>query len=294
MAGKKLNHTSGRDRKVHTSSLQVEKGAFGLQRRGVLGDDVKVSREGATTKGWQGSYISGTRGSWTMEGTYELGEVVVEPLIGALTERVARKDDTPIERLESIRRTFEDADIRRGAAFVLGEIKDPRAIEPLLAALRDEDEEVRAEAGYALAEFGDVAIEPLLALMREEGVGEWAAYALARLGSSRVVEEMIRALTDEDAGVRKLAAYVLGDVGDKRAVEPLIGSLEDEDNEVRGHVVDALGSLKDRRAVEPLIGLLGDASPDIRMMAATSLGDIRDKRAVEPLIDALSDGDGGA
>ncbi len=44
----------------------------------------------------------------------------------------------------------EDWRIRWGAAYALGEIKDPRAVEPLIQALKDEDWYVRLRAANAL------------------------------------------------------------------------------------------------------------------------------------------------
>ncbi|MEX2738191.1 MAG: HEAT repeat domain-containing protein, partial [Candidatus Wukongarchaeota archaeon] len=46
----------------------------------------------------------------------------------------------------------EDAEIRREAAYNLGEMKDKRAVDPLIEALKDEDSSVREEAVWALAE----------------------------------------------------------------------------------------------------------------------------------------------
>ena len=44
----------------------------------------------------------------------------------------------------------EEWDVRQAAAEALGEIKDPRAVEPLIAALKDKDSDVRKAAAEAL------------------------------------------------------------------------------------------------------------------------------------------------
>jgi len=44
----------------------------------------------------------------------------------------------------------KDGDVRRAAAWALGELKDPRAVEPLISALKDEDVIVRYIAAEAL------------------------------------------------------------------------------------------------------------------------------------------------
>ena len=44
----------------------------------------------------------------------------------------------------------KDQDVRWEAALALGNIGDERAVEPLIEALKDEDEDVREAAGEAL------------------------------------------------------------------------------------------------------------------------------------------------
>src|SRR5579862_7868657 len=86
--------------------------------------------------------------------------------------------------------------VRRNAVEALGKIEDARAVEPLIGALRDTDEDVQQEAEAALGKIGAPAVEPL-----------------------------IGALSDRDRHVRERAAGALGEIGDARAVEPLIRAL---------------------------------------------------------------------
>ena len=53
-------------------------------------------------------------------------------------------------------------DIRRAAALALGEIKDSRVVEPLIAALNDEVLSVKSAAQQALATIGDPSVIPLI------------------------------------------------------------------------------------------------------------------------------------
>ncbi|MEO0137911.1 MAG: HEAT repeat domain-containing protein [candidate division WOR-3 bacterium] len=48
----------------------------------------------------------------------------------------------------------ENSDVRRCAAQALGKIKDNRAVEPLIAALKDEVSDVRRSAEEALKKIG--------------------------------------------------------------------------------------------------------------------------------------------
>ena len=81
--------------------------------------------------------------------------------------------------------------VRWKAAEALGEIRDPRAIDPLLRALRDGSPEVRAQAAISLGELGAVAAKEALAAAMENdpspAVREVAANALVRV--SRVRED---------------------------------------------------------------------------------------------------------
>jgi hypothetical protein len=87
----------------------------------------------------------------------------------------------------------EDPKIHFKAVDELRNLKDERAVEPLIQALKDEDRNVRCGAVIVLGEIGDV----------------------------RAVEPLIQALKDEDSVVRSLAAEALGKIGDERAVGPL-------------------------------------------------------------------------
>ena len=115
----------------------------------------------------------------------------------------------------------EDPRIRQTAAEILGRLKDPRAIGPLILALVDEASEVREAASEALKNF----------LFWEKSDA-----------ANRVVPELIVVLQDQrkDPEVRKNAAKALGKIKDPRAVEPLIATLKDKDSEVRWHAAEAL------------------------------------------------------
>jgi HEAT repeat protein len=155
-----------------------------------------------------------------------------------------------------------DAGVRWNAASALGDIKDPRAVASLIAALKDGDWRVRKVASEGLSKIGALAVEPLIA-----------------------------ALKDQDPLVRRAAIKALGEINDPRGVEPLIAALKDSSDEARQLAASALGDSRDPRAVEPLIAALKDANAWVRLDAASSLGEIKDPRAVEPLKAALNDTD---
>ena len=162
----------------------------------------------------------------------------------------------------------KDSDVRYAAAKALGEIKDPRAVEPLIAALGDESSGVRLAAAKSLGEIKDPrAVEPLSAALKDENkyVRRAAAHALDRLGWKPEQDEIAgwywMAKCDWDKCV------ALGAL----TVEPLIAALKDTDEEVRRAAAEALGKIKDRRAVEPLSAAFKDTDKDVRQAAAVSL-----------------------
>lgn len=184
------------------------------------------------------------------------------------------------------------ADVRASAAVSLGRIGDPRAVDPLIEALQDEDPEVRKNAAVALGEISDPrAVNPLIEVLDDENPEVWrnVTEALGKLGE-QAVDPLIMILIDEgqqSSDARSGAARALGKIGDPRAVEPLIVALKDEAYMVRSGAASALGEISDPRAVDPLIEALSDDEWVVLGSVATALGEIGDPKAVDPLIEAL-------
>jgi hypothetical protein len=93
------------------------------------------------------------------------------------------------DRVDDLTRTLrEDSSykVRTQAALVLGKLGDARAVEPLIAALRDDNEAVRAAAAAALGQLGDGRGATALAGLRQDSsslVRMSVEKALARLGT---------------------------------------------------------------------------------------------------------------
>jgi len=178
--------------------------------------------------------------------------------------------------------------IRSNAAGSLFELRDSRAVVPLIEALNDPDPEVRANVASALGWIGDErAVEPLIEKLNDEDgvVRGIAAVSLGALGDHRAVGPLIQALDDEDPIVRINAAVSLGMyLKDPSSVEPLIQALEDPDGFTRSRVAFALGELGDPRAIGPLTEALDDEEKDVREEAALALQKLgaRPDNAVPP------------
>jgi HEAT repeat protein len=167
------------------------------------------------------------------------------------------------------------AAVRVSAARALGEIGDPRAVDPLIQAFDDKVMEVRDAAVDALGKIGKPAVQPLGAVLQANDwhINRSAAKALGRIGDTLSVDYLIAALGDEKLKfmVRDDVITALGLTGDTRAVEPLIHRLKEEGQSVSANVVRVLGDFHDLRAIEPLKTVLKNKDERVRKAAAESL-----------------------
>jgi len=233
--------------------------------------------------------------------------------------RTSQATDVLLEALH-----HDEACVRETAAEALGETGDPRAVEPLIRAVRsDPSSDVRTQAVWALGDLRDSrAFEPLLQtlLTDEHGFpGMAAATVLPTFGRPELCDRLVAVLRDGNEVARSGAAVGLGALRDPRAVQPLIRALQDPRPGVLVEVIKALHQIGDERATEAILsfqrdrawpiresvaaflwvvrrpegvalltGMLGtDEESEPRAVAAWALGAYRDSRAVEALIAAL-------
>ena len=105
-----------------------------------------------------------------------------------------------IAALHALGRSLNHWNVQRAAATALGKIKDPRAVRPLIEALRSR--QTRSSAATALGEIRDPqAIDPLFVVLQDEP----AATALGSFGEP-VVQRLIARLNDKNWEVRANAA----------------------------------------------------------------------------------------
>jgi hypothetical protein len=161
------------------------------------------------------------------------------------------------ENVEKLIRKLEDkhAKVRQNAVDALVAIGPP-AVDPLIAALKDADRNVRRLAAEALGRIKDPrAVVPLEGTQRDPDPSvRWnAIVAIVALGNIRdPLDFLIPALKDADSSVRGNAANLLGKVNDPRVVEPLIAALKDADASVQRSALLALSRTKDPRAASPM------------------------------------------
>ena len=193
-----------------------------------------------------------------------------------------------------------NAETRRQAAEQLGQVKDGRAVEALIAALTggERDWSVLYAVATALEDIADPWAVPALveALWhhQDEFVRALAAGTLGKIGDTRAVEPLARALQEgggvEGMMVRGAAAWALGEIGGAQAVEALIAHLEWGDKfEVLCNVVYALGKIGGAQAVEPLARALGRVEDVVRRAVAETLVAMGGPQVVEALVRVLEE-----
>ena len=180
--------------------------------------------------------------------------------------------------------------LRRAEALVRR--RDVRALDLLIPALRWRDQTARGKAVALLARLGPRVVPRLLETLEraETATQRWgAAEALGRIGDSRAVPRLIRALGDPAMTVRRSAMIALLRLEAMDAVPHVVRRLQDESGGVRVLAANVLGRFADPRAVPALVQALGDSQWYVRQAAATALGEIGDLRAVGALEKATHD-----
>ncbi len=109
---------------------------------------------------------------------------------------------------------------RKYAAEVLGELKDTRAVQPLVAALTDEVGDVRQRAYDSLIKIGGVAVPMLVPLLasEEDELRQSVTEIIRKIGKP-AVEPLATALVDADDRLKARVMKVLERMGYKPKVK---------------------------------------------------------------------------
>jgi len=162
------------------------------------------------------------------EALVEIGRPAVLPLIGSL----------------------QDPFVGGSVMWILGEIRDERAIMPLISLLvrKRELNIFRRAVAMVLVKIGGASVELLIDALNSELmlVRKEVIQALGEIADSRATEPLIKILAnDEFSSVRKRAATALGNIGDQKAIDALKQAVtQEQDGAVKNEIDKVLKNLK--------------------------------------------------
>ena len=167
---------------------------------------------------------AGARNS-AIEALVHIGAETVDPLLGHIA--------TP------------DVDVRKFIIDILGDIRDPRAVLPLIERLNDADENISVATAEALGKIRDRRAVPALTVCLARYDQGWLDYA---------------------------AAEALGEIGDESALGPLIAALGR--SSLREPVLESLGKIGNVSTLAPLVAGLADPLRIVREVSVVALATI--------------------
>jgi HEAT repeat protein len=136
---------------------------------------------------------------------------------------------------------------------------DPVDIKQFLAELRDVNKDKRRTAVMKLGlAGGDLAINALIMAVQNRNedliVRGRAALMLGKLGDTRAVLPLIKALDAPGLQTPLYAAQALGKLGDDRAIKPLLDMASSPDDKLRNAALESLerlGYSKQKEVTDP-------------------------------------------
>jgi HEAT repeat protein len=197
----------------------------------------------------------------------------------------------PIPPIENLIEQLHGSDwtARCDAARLLGQSRDPRAVEALLPDLEDEDWRVRRNAAQALGALCDKrAVGPLMSALHDRTmtVRQRAMVALGRIKDPQALPALLEIMLqnkhesyDAAKAVRKFG---------KKGVPEIVNAFDQSGNE---QLMLLLVELKYEGALDILLRLLGSPEPDKRLTAIRELGKLGNKKAIPYLLEQLQTDD---
>jgi HEAT repeat protein len=222
------------------------------------------------------------------EGLQEAGHHAVFPLVKALdadTLQIAPKISPILDALcdQLIKQlNDEDKEHRRAAAQALGEIKNKKAIQPLLSLLSDRDGRVRTYAATSLSKMNDKSGMDYLfeALGSQDNIARIEAIQALINAREAVYDRLIESLQNSESMlVRAGAAKVLGENRVQEASRALLGALKDDASAVRWNAIIALRRIGYKEAESHIHELLKkERDPDVIHWGKWALADLEEEK----------------
>jgi len=176
------------------------------------------------------------------------------------------------EFMSDIQRLLRDefVPVRFAAAVAIGDARYPPAKNGVIQLLKDNDENVRIAACYAIVKLGGTGAPP-----RQTNPGE----------------QIRVAMTSSDQKVRANAAFLSGKIGDVTALPLLYQAIRDDtsDDRVRLNSIEAIARLGDERIYQKIWAMLISAYADDRVCGIQAMGALGNTQARDSLLIMLKD-----
>lgn len=200
-----------------------------------------------------------------------------------------------IELMPKVQRLLKDdfVPVRFLAALAVGDNEYHLAKDLVRQLLRDEDENVRIAAAYAMTKLGSVGgLEHLHKAIgsKDQKIRANAVLLLGKSGDRSALRLLYWAKNDSasDAKVRFQAAEAIARLGDERIYPKLWTMLISKyiENKVMG--IKAMGALGTTEAQNALISMLYDDVLEVRLIAAEQLGMLGDTGGEPEVLDVFT------
>lgn len=191
--------------------------------------------------------------------------------------------------IQTLQDTREDSGVRRRSFIALGKMRDPRSLEPLVAAIRDPDPEIRDIVRHYL--FDDPRVGDLVAPLLDDSdpaVRRIAAHILGQISDPRALDGLIDACREHDDW---LALHLLAKYTDPRIPMLVLASLRSDTADVRQTATDLLPSIFGSAALRLLRVMATDPAPLVRAAAIQALAELGDRAAIGDILPLLRDAD---
>jgi HEAT repeat protein len=240
----------------------LEEPEFDEHREGVLELALSILMVGDFQQRWEIAKVLSS-----------LGKIAIAPLVEIVEDEDA------------------DEELRSFAAQILGEIKSPDLIVPLVELFKSDNEELRTMAATALGQMGSVAIPALFELLENEDTRLLAVRSLSYIRHRETITPLLSVVQDSEVAVRLTAIEALGSFHDERIPPVLLNALNDTDASVRREAVLSLGYRPDLCAeldlVAKLQSRLYDSNSDVSCAAVIALSRMKSDSAAYHLFQLL-------
>lgn len=191
--------------------------------------------------------------------------------------------------------------VRCMLATALGNMKDNKAVMPLLYVLNNKGEnyKLRLSCAEALGRIGDkYAVAPLIDVVSDENeksvyLRESAAKALGMLGDFSAVAPLVtvletkKGIIDKFSFLKEKIVEAIARLGgrDDRTIKALKTALMDEASYVRAGAIEALSKIDDDRVLPLIEQMLDDKDEEIVSAAITALYNLQDAEYLTKLLE---------